>query len=54
MGLGTIMESDKIILMANGVRKKPILDKAMYGPVTEEIPASILQRHENLGIYYAE
>ena len=48
MGLGTIMESKRIILIAQGKKKKDILDKALFGKITEELPASILQIHENM------
>ena len=54
MGLGTIMDSKKIVLMANGKHKKDILDKAMNGRVTERVPASILQRHDNVEVYYCD
>ena len=54
MGLGTIMESEKIVLMANGVNKLNILNVAMNGEVTESVPASILQNHKNVKIYYCE
>ena len=45
MGVATIMSAKKIILMANGGGKKDILCKALFGPVTEEVPASVLQKH---------
>ena len=54
MGLGTIMESKKIVLMANGDHKLQILERAMYDGVTEDIPASILQRHNNVEVYYCD
>ena len=54
MGLGTIMDSKRIVLMANGKHKKDILDKAMNGEVTEDVPASILQTHDNVEVYYCE
>ena len=54
MGLGTIMESKKIVLMANGVNKLNILNVAMNGEVTEDIPASILQNHDNVEVYYCD
>ena len=54
MGLGTIMESKKIVLMANGVDKLNILNVAMNGEVTEDVPASILQNHKNVEVYYCE
>ena len=54
MGLGTIMESKKIVLMAKGVNKLNILNVAMNGEVTESVPASILQRHDNVEVYYCD
>ena len=54
MGLGTIMESKKIVLMANGVNKLNILNVAMNGEVTEDVPASILQNHDNVEVYYCD
>jgi glucosamine-6-phosphate deaminase len=54
MGLGTIMESKKIVLMANGDHKLNILNVAMNGEVTEDVPASILQRHDNVEVFYCD
>ena len=54
MGLGTIMESKKVVLMANGEHKKDILDIAMNGEITKEVPASILQNHDNVKVYYCD
>ena len=54
MGLKPIMSSKKIILMANGKHKKDILHKALYGEITEDVPASILQTHTNVGVFYCD
>ena len=54
MGLRTIMESKKIILMVNGKHKLTILNVAMNGEVTETVPASILQKHDNVEVYYCD
>ena len=54
MGLGTIMDSKRIVLIAQGKKKKDILDKAMNGEVTEDVPASILQRHDNVEVFYCD
>jgi glucosamine-6-phosphate deaminase len=54
MGLGTIMESKRIILIANGLKKKSILNQAILGVITEDIPASILQKHKNVEVYYCD
>ena len=52
MGLKTIMKSKKIVLMANGVHKYKILNVAMNGGITEKVPASILQKHNNVEVFY--
>lgn len=45
MGVGTILEAKKIILLANGRHKAEALAKMVEGPVTAEITASALQLH---------
>lgn len=45
MGIGTIMEARKIVLLASGAEKADAVAKSVEGPVTEEVPASVLQRH---------
>ncbi len=47
MGIKAIMQAKKILLVVSGAGKAEILEKALYGPVTPEIPASILQLHPN-------
>lgn len=54
MGMVSIMQAKKILLVANGANKKEILEKAFYGPITPEIPASILQLHPNITVIYSE
>ena len=54
MGLGGIMRAKKILLIANGEAKARIIDKAVNGPVTPQIPASILQLHPDCTIIYSE
>ena len=54
MGIGAIMQAKKVLLIANGEKKKEILNKAFYGPVTPEVPASILQLHPDVTVIYAE
>jgi len=48
MGIQTILGSRKIILMASGEKKRKILQAALRGPVTPQVPASFLQSHKNL------
>ena len=48
MGIGFIMRSKRIILMATGKGKRAIVEKAFLGPVTPRVPASILQLHPDV------
>ena len=45
MGIRTIMQARKVLMVVNGVGKAEIVKKAFFGPVTPEVPASILQLH---------
>ena len=45
MGIKTIMQARKVLMVANGKGKADIVKKAFFGPVTPEVPASILQMH---------
>lgn len=45
LGIKNIMQSRKIVLAANGSRKARIINAAVKGPVTTDVPASVLQRH---------
>lgn len=54
MGMMSIMQAKKVLLIANGKNKKEILDKALTGPITPMVPASILQLHPDLTVIYTE
>lgn len=54
MGMVSIMQAKKILLIASGKAKRDILEKAFYGPITPEIPASILQLHPDITVIYSE
>ena len=45
MGIKTIMQARKVLMVASGADKAAIVKKAFFGPVTPEVPASILQMH---------
>lgn len=47
MGVGTILDAHKIILMAWGEGKAPIIREAVEGEVKESVPATYLQDHDN-------
>lgn len=48
MGLASIMSANKILLLAYGENKAEAIANAVNGPVTEDVPASILQKHGNV------
>lgn len=50
MGMATIMKARKIMLLAAGESKKNILYQALKKPITDNVPASILQRHPDLTV----
>ena len=51
MGVRTVMNARGIILMAIGKAKAEIIAKTVNGPVTEEVPASVLQLHPDVEVY---
>lgn len=48
IGLGTILAAKSILLLASGESKAEPLARALTGPVTPEVPASVLQRASHL------
>lgn len=48
MGVRTIMNSRKVILLANGANKAETIYKAIYGKIDPHLPASILQLHPDV------
>ena len=48
MGIGTIMKAQKIILLASGRKKAHVIEKTINGPVNTEVPATVLQLHNDV------
>jgi len=48
MGIGNIMHSKKIVLMASGKSKASIIAKTVFGDISPNVPASILQLHNDV------
>ena len=48
MGIKTIMQAKAVLVVVNGIGKAEIVKKAFTGPVTPQVPASILQMHPNV------
>lgn len=49
-GIRNIMHTRKLILIVKGAHKAEIVEKAVSGPVTTDIPASVVQLHPNCEI----
>ena len=54
MGLKSIMNARKIVLIATGKNKAKAIYNLLKGPKTEEVPCSILQDHPDCTIYVDE
>lgn len=54
MGIQSIMQSKMIVLMAYGQGKADAIKQMIEGPVTEDLPASILQKHPNVVVIVDE
>ena len=51
MGVGTIMDAKRVILMAWGEGKAPIIRRAIEGEITDSVPATYLQKHPNVEVF---
>ncbi len=54
MGMKAILNAKKVLLIASGKDKQDILNKALYGPITPKVPASLLQLHPDLTVIVCE
>jgi glucosamine-6-phosphate deaminase len=50
IGLADIMAAKQTLLLASGAAKAAAVARALEGPVTEDVPASVLQRHGDLTV----
>ncbi len=48
MGINAIMQAKKVLLIASGKDKAEAIYKSFFGPITPEVPASILQLHKDV------
>ena len=48
MGIRSIMHAKQVLLIASGKDKAEAVYKSFWGPVTPEVPASVLQLHQNV------
>ncbi|WP_411953944.1 glucosamine-6-phosphate deaminase [Alkalibacillus sp. S2W] len=54
MGIQTIMEAKKIILMVSGHGKEHAFNRLMEGEIDEQFPASVLHNHPDVTVYVSE
>ncbi len=54
MGMGAIMGAKKVLMIANGEAKWEAIHRALNGPITPELPASILQLHPDVTVIYSK
>lgn len=50
LGIRSIIQSKRIVLVASGEGKAEIIERALFGPVTPKVPASILQMVPDLSV----
>ena len=51
MGISTILNAKKIILMAKGENKANAIHDMIHAPISESVPATALRLHENVEVY---
>ena len=54
MGISSIMKSKQIVLLASGSKKATAIKNMINGPIDENCPASILQKHDNVVVIIDE
>lgn len=48
MGIKSIMQAKKIVIIVSGKEKAGIIKEAFFGPITPQVPASVLQLHNDV------
>lgn len=48
MGMATILQARRIVLIATGKSKARCIERALHGPITTKLPASFLQLHSRV------
>ena len=51
MGMATILQADRVVLIATGASKRACVERMIAGPVTTRVPASFLQLHRNTEVW---
>ena len=45
LGLGTLRDAARLMLIASGARKRAILDRTLNGAISEDVPATLVRMH---------
>ena len=51
LGIGTLLDSTRIMLLANGAHKAAIVKTVLEGEISERVPGSLLRLHPDLHVY---
>ncbi|GAA4302641.1 glucosamine-6-phosphate deaminase [Compostibacter hankyongensis] len=51
LGMATLMEAARLLLLINGEKKSAVLQQALEGEITPALPASLLRRHPHYTVY---
>jgi glucosamine-6-phosphate deaminase len=51
MGVGTILQAETVMLLAAGEGKAPSVERMVRGPISTQLPASLLQAHRSVEVY---
>jgi glucosamine-6-phosphate deaminase len=51
LGLGTLAEARALIVMVSGAAKQGILKQTLEGPVSPDVPASLLRRLDQAALF---
>jgi glucosamine-6-phosphate deaminase len=51
MGIGTILQAEAVLLLATGANKAVSVGRMARGPITTDVPASLLQTHRAVEVF---
>jgi glucosamine-6-phosphate deaminase len=54
MGIGTILRARRVLLLGAGEAKREVLEQAFGGPITTQVPASLLRLHADVTLVLDE
>ncbi len=54
MGIGSVLQAKKLVLLANGAKKAQIIADALFGDIVPQVPASAIQLHRDVTVILDE